>query len=106
MHQLHVDVAAATSHGFPNPYEILHLPQSCPGCGALTQAVSPGLAGFYGTNRKSVKAFLGRDGQYPGNRYDRESKVIEHVLGDADVNMLSWMGLQGASEVGSNGQTS
>ena len=103
-HQLHVDVAAAASHGFPNPSQILHLPRSCPGCGALTQTVSTGQPGYYGTNRKSVKAFIGRDGRNPGNGYDGESEVFERVLGVADADLLSQMGLRGASETKMNGQ--
>ena len=105
-HQLHVDIAAAASHGFPNLSQVLHLPRSCPGCGALTQTVSTGQPGYYGTNRKSVKAFIGRDGQNPGNVYDGESKVFERALGVADADLLSQMGLRGASETNLNGQRS
>ena len=105
-HQLHVDVAAAASHGFPNPSQVLHLPRSCPGCGALTQIVNTGQPGYYGTNRKSVKAFIGRNGQNPGNGYDGESKVFERVLGVADADLLSQMGLRGASETKLKGQIS
>ena len=103
MHQLHVDVAAAASHGFPNPSQVLHLPRSCPGCGAPTQTVSTGQPGYYGTNRKSVKAFISRNGQKPGNGYDGESKVFERVLGVADVDLLTQMGLRGANETKLNG---
>ena len=105
-HQLHVDIAAAASHGFPNPSQVLHLPRSCPGCGAPTQTVSTGQPGYYGTKRKSVKAFIGRDGQKPGNGYDGESKVFERVLGVADVDLLTQMGLHGANESKLNGQIS
>ena len=105
-HQLHVDVAATASHGSPNPSQVLHLPRSCPGCGALTQTVSTGQPGYYGTNRKSVKAFIGRNGQNPGNGYDGESKVFERVLGVADTDLLSQMGLCGESETKLNGQMS
>ena len=105
-HQLHVDVAAAASLGFPNPSQALHLPRSCPGCGALTQTVNTGQPGYYGINRKSVKAFIGRNGQNPGNGYEGESKVFERVLGVADADLLSQMGLRGASETKLNGQIS
>ena len=104
--RLHVDVASVASHGFPTPSQIQHLPRSCPGCGALTQTVSPGQPGFYGANRKSVKAFIGRYGQYPGNGYDGESKMFERVLGVADADLLSQIGLHGARAINSKGQIS
>ena len=105
-HQLHVDVDATASHGLPNPSQVLPLPRSCPGCGALTQTISTGQPGYYGTSRKSVKAFTGRNGQNPGSRYDEESEVLERVLEVADVDLLSQMGLRGASENKLNGQIS
>ena len=105
-HQLHVDVAAAALHSFPNPSQVLHLPRSCPGCGALTQTVCTEQPGYYGTNRKSVKAFIDRSGQNPGNEYHGELKVFERVLRVADADLLSQMGLRGASETKLNGQIS
>lgn len=103
-HQLHVDAAAAASHGFPTPSQLPHLPRSCPGCGALTQLVSPEQPGFYGTNRKSVKAFIGCNGQYPGSEYPGESQVFEHVLGVANRTLLSQVGLQGGGDNIKNSQ--
>lgn len=94
-HHLHVDNAATPSHGFATPLQLLNLPRSCPGCGAFTQIVSPEQPGFYGTNRKSVKAFIGRNGQRPSKGYDGESKLFEHVIEAADASLLSQMGLQG-----------
>ena len=35
-----------------------HLPASCPGCGALTQEINRGEAGYYTRSRKAVKLFL------------------------------------------------
>lgn len=105
-HQLHVDATPTASHGFPTPSQLLHLPRSCPGCGALTQIVSPEQPGYYGTNRKSVKAFIGRNGQNPSNGHDGESKVFEAVLGAANANLLSQMGLHGGGEKLINGQMS
>ena len=37
-----------------------HLPQSCPGCGALTQEVNDDEAGFYTRSRRSVKDYIRR----------------------------------------------
>ena len=35
-----------------------NLPVSCPGCGALTQNVDPGSAGYYSLSRRAVKTYL------------------------------------------------
>ena len=94
-HHLHVDSTATPSHGFATPPQLSSLPRSCPGCGAFTQIVSPEQPGFYGTNRKSVKAFIGRTGQRPSKGYHGESKIFEHVIEAADSSLLSQMGLQG-----------
>ena len=101
--QLHV-ATATLSDGFPTPSQLLHLPRSCPGCGAFTQTVRPEQPGFYGTNRKSVKALLGRNGQCPGKGYDGESSLFERVLGAADASLLSQIGLQRGVEKHTNGQ--
>ena len=97
-HQLHVDATATPSDGYPTSSQLLHLPRSCPGCGALTQTVSPEQPGFYGTNRKSVKAFICRNVQCPGKGYDGESKLFERVLGAGDASLLSQIGLQGGEK--------
>lgn len=94
-HQLHVDATAAPSHGLPNRSQLLNLPRSCPGCGAYTQSVSPEQPGFYGTNRKSVKAFIDPNGQSPSKECNGESELFEHVLGAGGASLLSQMGLQG-----------
>lgn len=105
-HHLHVNGTATPSHGFATPLQLLSLPRSCPGCGAFSQIVSPEQPGFYGTNRKSVKAFIGRDGQRPSKGYG-ESKIFEHVLEAADASLLSQMGLQeGGGENNQNSQIS
>lgn len=105
-HQLHVDATTAPSHGFPTPSQLLNLPRSCPGCGAFTQTVSPGQPGFYGNNRKSVKAFISRHGQCPDKGHDGESRLFERVLGAADASLLSQMGLQGGGENNTEGRKS
>lgn len=97
-HLLHIDATATSSDTFPTTSQLLNLPQSCPGCGAFTQTVSPEQPGFYSTNRKSVKTFIGRNGQCTGKGYDRESKVFERTLGDTDASLLGQMGLQGRGE--------
>lgn len=103
-HQLHVDATTTPSHGFPTPSQLLNLPRSCPGCGAFTQTVSPGQPGFYGNNRKSVKAFISRHGQCPDKGHDGELRLFERILGAADASLLSQMGLQGGGENNTEGQ--
>ncbi|KAL6247721.1 hypothetical protein RBB50_005069 [Rhinocladiella similis] len=39
------------------------LPVSCPGCGALTQDIEPGEAGYYSRSRKAVKTYLRDSGR-------------------------------------------
>ncbi len=103
-YRLHIDATAKASQSFPNPSLLLSLPRSCPGCGAFTQTISPGQPGFYGISRKSVKAFIDRDGHCPGNGHKGESKVFGQVLGAADASLLSQMGLQGGEENNTNSQ--
>ena len=94
-HRLHSDATAAASQSCPSHFQLLNLPRSCPGCGAFTQSVSPEQPGFYGTNRKSVKAFIDRNVQCVGNEHNGEATIFERVLGAADTSLLSQMGLQG-----------
>ena len=95
--QLHLDAIATPSHGRLNPSQLSKLPILCPGCGAFTQTISPEQPGFYGTNRKSVRAFIGPNGQCAGQaeNCDRESKLFEHILAITDVSLLSQIGLDG-----------
>ena len=104
--QLHVDAAVTLSHDLPTPLQLLDLPRSCPGCGALTQIVSPEQPGFYGINRKSVRAFRDRNGQSAGKGYGGESELFERVLGAADASLLFQMGLQEGGENNTKGQSS
>lgn len=103
-HQLHVDTTITSLHSLPDPSHLLDLPRSCPGCGAFTQTVSPEQPGFYGTNRKSVKAFIDRKGQCPYQGHDGESVLFELVLGAADASLLAQMGLQEDGENRTRGQ--
>ena len=93
----HLDAIATPSHGRLNPSQLSKLPILCPGCGAFTQTISPEQPGFYGTNRKSVRALMGPNWQCAGQveNCDRESKVFKHILGITDVSLLSQIGLDG-----------
>jgi len=88
--------------GLPTPSQLLELPRSCPGCGALTQTISSDQPGFYSTNRKSVRAFIARNGQPVCRGHTGESETFDHVIGTADASLLAHLGLTGpkASEKG------
>lgn len=47
---------ATKTHG--SSHKLRSLPVSCPGCGALTQDVEPGTAGYYTRSRKAVKSYV------------------------------------------------
>src|ERR1700754_2243274 len=56
-----------------------NLPISCPGCGALTQDVDPGLAGFYTLSRKAVRKYT-RGLKYEArqdNEHDKGEEIVE-----------------------------
>lgn len=94
--QIHIDTGKSPTDKLPTPLQLLTLPRSCPGCGAFTQFVSPGQAGFYSTDRKSVKAFVAHYGQASGVEHVAESEMFDRVLGTANSALLSQMGLREA----------
>ena len=66
-----------------------HLPTSCPGCGALTQEINRGEAGYYTRSRKAVKLFL-RQGKpealKSARTLDESNEVVE--IHDEDTSAL------------------
>lgn len=91
--QLHIQTGISSTNKLPTPSQLLELPQSCPGCGAFTQLVSPDQPGFYSTSRQSVKAFVAHHEQASKIGHVAESEMFERVLGTADSALLSQMGL-------------
>ena len=83
--------AAAAAAG---PLQYIELPSSCPGCGALTQSVSPDQPGYYSTGRKSVKAFIDSCEPYVNSALNHESNTFRHVLNNIKRSTLSQLGLQ------------
>lgn len=72
-----LDLEPARSPGFSSKETVrspAKLPVSCSGCGALTQDVTPGEAGFYTRSRKAVKQYL------------RGSELKKHRLGADEEN--------------------
>ncbi|EXJ77279.1 hypothetical protein A1O3_10437 [Capronia epimyces CBS 606.96] len=55
------------------------LPVSCPGCGALTQDVSPDEAGFYTRSRNTVKKYL-RAVEHEARQAPRQDGTVEEEL--------------------------
>ncbi|MCJ1455221.1 hypothetical protein MMC28_005575 [Mycoblastus sanguinarius] len=96
--QPHTETATTPLQALTTPLQLLDLPRSCPGCGAFTQLVSPDQPGFYGTNRKSVKAFVARHGQAYDSERMGESDMFNSVLEAANTSLLSQLGLEGAPE--------
>lgn len=65
------------------------LPESCPGCGALTQDVDAGQPGFYTVSRKAVKRYLNtlQTGHGPpGGMGEAPSDPARDTLHDGDQN--------------------
>ena len=54
----HPTVVSSDEAAGPQRRRLLDLPQSCPGCGALSQDGHPDQAGYYSINRKAVKHHL------------------------------------------------
>ncbi|KAF2141257.1 uncharacterized protein K452DRAFT_351410 [Aplosporella prunicola CBS 121167] len=76
----------------PQPQHLARaLPPSCPGCGAPTQTVAPGEAGFYSDTRNAVKAFLNPH-KTTGEKKE-EDKVFEAALGSLDEEAREQLGL-------------
>ena len=77
----------------PPQIPLLRLPQSCPGCGAYTQATSPDAPGFYNVGRKTVKTYLSQS--RPHIRLDQdldESAIIQQVLQNAEESLKAQLG--------------
>lgn len=70
---------------------------SCPGCGALTQDVEPGQAGFYTRSRKAVKAYL-----HGGAETARQP--VPEDAGGADVETERVASRDGDTDVQQNNQ--
>jgi genetic interactor of prohibitins 3, mitochondrial len=72
------------------------LPAQCWGCGALSQTVEPGRAGYFNVNRKVVAAYLN-----PGSPQRRETQaeddIVHRVLEKLDLGALAKSGVSLAS---------
>lgn len=58
-----------------------HLPQQCPGCGALSQTSVPDQAGYYNIRRRTVREFVG--GAVNKEEGDREDSIVRAALANA-----------------------
>ena len=74
------------------PVASLGLPKTCPGCGAFTQTVKTGDAGYYSISRKSVRAFVAqREGSI--RRISEEARIFDHAVQKADPIILQSLGV-------------
>lgn len=70
-----------------------HLPQQCPGCGALSQTNVPDRAGYYNIRRRTVREFIG--GAVNKEEGDREDAIVQAALANAgSVVNVDFGGLQ------------
>lgn len=71
------------------------LPPQCPGCGGLTQTITPGSAGFYSPTRQAVKAFAARKAHDSiGNGHNKPG-IHKHRSVAADPGLLNSFALEG-----------
>lgn len=64
------------------------LPVSCPGCGALTQDVAPGQAGFYTRSRNTVKKYL-KNLEHQNRQSDRQDVTVGEESVEEQSNSLN-----------------
>jgi genetic interactor of prohibitins 3, mitochondrial len=69
--------------------QVRALPPQCPGCGARTQVVDPGIAGHYDLERKAVQSYLNPE---PPKDLSKEA-VYQGALETADQELLKGLGL-------------
>ena len=96
-HYLRTERTTATTLKILGDTQLRDLPRCCPGCGAYTQFVSSGEAGFYSGDRKSVKAYLNREVEGSGANL-KESELYNSVLVDMDTSLRSKLELPGGAE--------
>ncbi|KAL8788088.1 MAG: hypothetical protein Q9213_001846 [Squamulea squamosa] len=72
-----------------------NLPQSCPGCGALTLGLgTEEQAGYYNPGRRSVKGFLGQADRAKGNSSIAEFEKSNHAVRQAGDAIQRQLGLE------------
>ncbi|PHH53950.1 hypothetical protein CFIMG_002817RA [Ceratocystis fimbriata CBS 114723] len=70
------------------------LPPACTGCGAFTQTQNPQFPGFFDTNRKSVRRFLGLDEKVDKKPVDiKENHQVLAVINQIGADRLKQLGI-------------
>src|SRR5205814_7498702 len=77
-----------TEHHAP----LSQLPMNCPGCGAFTQNLDPGAAGFYSATR-TMKLFRSQGNAFRTHKSGEETKIFQTALANADEDVLKGLGL-------------
>ncbi|PQE08865.1 Genetic interactor of prohibitins 3 mitochondrial protein [Rutstroemia sp. NJR-2017a BVV2] len=67
------------------------LPSHCPGCGALAQADTKDVAGYYTMTRRSVKQYLGAR---PLTLDNSEDEIVRKALEKVDSSILDTLGIE------------
>ena len=69
------------------------LPRTCPGCGAFSQTLEPGEAGFYSATRKPVQIFIASQHAPTRQRLEEEAHTYATAVAHADQGLLQSLGL-------------
>jgi len=73
------------------------LPISCPGCGAPSQILDKGEAGYYNLERNAVKAYLGYDAEEAKKKAEElrlQQDTYTKALKEADPKILEEVGME------------
>ena len=89
---VHADATSDATPVEPKHLQLVGLPRTCPGCGGYSRWGSSEEAGFYSSNRKSVKTYLARHELDAGDGL-KESVIFDQVLGVSDASLRSQLGL-------------
>jgi hypothetical protein len=81
--------------------DVGRLPLSCPGCGALSQRVEEGHAGYYNVKRPAVRRFL----EHGAEQAHGENAVFSTAVQNADRSILKQLGLDRARHNGKSALT-
>jgi hypothetical protein len=84
--QLSIEPTSIAHHGQSSIDAQAKLPLACPGCGAPTQTVYEGDAGYYTLGRTSVRNFT-------SPRRASEQDVVKHALGNVPESLRQELGI-------------
>ncbi len=92
----------ASQDGTPPSIQSVSLPGACSGCGAVSQTANSAEAGFYSTQRRSVRHYLTRQRISRLQVREPEDLVVENAVAKADQRLLEELGLDGIADAAGN----